>query len=180
MTAFGINIAFIRLLREIGCDHAAKRADSWRRDFAEWSVSNSAANLTGETLLEKLQTPEGVHLHSPAKKDLIIAGDDPTVLMVLREFFYDRGYEVRTASNGFEALAEIQAKVPDILLSDLNMPGMSGVVLIGVVKRRFRAVRLIAMSGAFSAQEMARGIAAHSIYQKGTDSAALLSAVESA
>jgi CheY-like chemotaxis protein len=118
-------------------------------------------------------------LDSPPKKIMLIAEDDPAVLTVLKEFFLDRGYDVRTATNGFEALAEIHECLPDILLSDLNMPGMSGFDLLAVVKRRFPSVRLIAMSGTFAGHGMTNGVAAHWVYQKGTGSAALLSAVES-
>jgi CheY-like chemotaxis protein len=108
---------------------------------------------------------------------LLIAEDDPAVLTSLEEFFLDRGYDVRTATNGFEALAEIHDSVPDILLSDLNMPRMSGYDLLAVVSRRFPNMRLIAMSGA-TGLGMTYGVAAHSMYQKGSGSAALLSAVE--
>jgi len=113
-------------------------------------------------------------------KRLLIADDDPAVLSALEEFFLDRGYAVRTATNGFEALAEIHARIPDILLSDLNMPRMSGFDLLAVVSRRFPGVCLIAMTGAFAGREMPRSVTAQCVYEKGTGSAALLSAIESA
>ena len=47
------------------------------------------------------------------------------------------GYRVRSAEDGFSALREMRHEVPDILLSDLNMPGMSGFELLSVVRRRF-------------------------------------------
>jgi CheY-like chemotaxis protein len=112
-------------------------------------------------------------------KRLLIADDDPAVLSALEEFFLDRGYAVRTATNGFEALAEIHDRIPDILLSDLNMPRMSGFDLLAVVSRRFPNMHLIAMTGTFSGRERMRGLAVHSVYEKGSGSAALLSAIES-
>lgn len=112
-------------------------------------------------------------------KGLLIAEDDPAVLAALEEFFLDRGYAVRTATNAFEALAELQYRVPDILLSDLHMPGMSGSDLLAVVSRRYPNMRLIAMSGMSSGLEAMRGVEAHSVFEKGSGSAALLSAVES-
>jgi CheY-like chemotaxis protein len=40
-------------------------------------------------------------------------------------------------------------KIPEILLSDLNMPGMSGFELLSAVRRRFSAIQVIAMSERF-------------------------------
>jgi CheY-like chemotaxis protein len=58
--------------------------------------------------------------------DVLIAEDD-TVLrdLYLRKFDKDT-YAVRTASNGQEALALIQAKKPDLMLLDINMPVLDG------------------------------------------------------
>ena len=60
------------------------------------------------------------------------------------------GYLVRSAGDGFSALVELQKELPNILVSDLNMPGMNGFELLSVVRRRFPSVQTIAMSGAFS------------------------------
>ena len=53
-------------------------------------------------------------------------------------------------ADGLSALIEIREEVPDILLSDLNMPAMSGFELLSVVRRRFPAIYVIAMSGMFT------------------------------
>jgi CheY-like chemotaxis protein len=119
-------------------------------------------------------------LHSAAKNKLLIVDDDPALLASFAEFLLERGYAVRTASNGFEALAEIHDSLPDILLSDLNMPRMSGFDLLAVVSRRFPNVRLIAMAGTFTELQKTFDATAHCVFHKGTGSAALLSAIESA
>jgi CheY-like chemotaxis protein len=81
---------------------------------------------------------------------------------------------VRTAEDGFSALAEFRKEIPDILLSDLNMPRMSGFELLSVVRRRFPKVQTIAMSGAFSGNEVPSGVAADAFYQKGSSMGSLL------
>lgn len=54
------------------------------------------------------------------------------------------------------------------------MPGMSGFELLPVVRRRFPAIRLIAMSGAFSGKELPSGVPADAFYEKGRDIRSLM------
>jgi CheY-like chemotaxis protein len=86
-----------------------------------------------------------------------------SISMVLAE----TGYIVSPAEDGFSALREIRREMPDILLSDLNMPGMSGFELLPIVRQQFPAIQTIAMSGAFSGDEVPTGIAADAYYAKG-------------
>ena len=89
------------------------------------------------------------------------------------------GYRVRSAENGFSALRELRQEIPGILVSDLNMPGMSGFELLSIVRRRFPAIQTIAMSGSFSGDEVPSGVAADAFYQKGSSIGALLRIMES-
>ena len=84
------------------------------------------------------------------KASLLIVDDEPSIRESLSFVLTEVGYSVRATEDGFSALIEIQKEIPDIILSDLNMPGMSGFELLSVVRRRFPAIPMIAMSGAFS------------------------------
>lgn len=106
--------------------------------------------------------------------DILVVDDNPVLLSLLSETFMERGYTARTASDGFEALAAIRKRVPEILISDLNMRGMSGFELLSVVRRRFPAIAVIAMSDAHSAGTTSPGIAADWFYAKGSSSVAEL------
>jgi DNA-binding NtrC family response regulator len=110
--------------------------------------------------------------------NLLIVEDDLSVRTSLGQVFAALGHGVRTADSGFAALAEIHGEVPDILLSDLNMPGMSGFDLFAVVNSRFPSVRAIAMSGAFCGDSIPCGVIADAFYEKGSSLAALLRAIE--
>jgi CheY-like chemotaxis protein len=88
------------------------------------------------------------------------------------------GHSVRMAEDGFSALKQIGDAVPDILLSDLNMPRMSGFELLSVVRRRFPNVYVIAMTGLNRGGMMPEGIAADGFYQKASGVVALLQVVE--
>jgi CheY-like chemotaxis protein len=99
---------------------------------------------------------------------LLIVDDEPTTRTLLTQIFSGLGHDVNTAEDGFSALEQIRADVPDILLSDLNMPGMSGFELLSVVRRRIPKIYVIATSGAFSGDGVPNGIAADAFYEKST------------
>jgi CheY-like chemotaxis protein len=112
-------------------------------------------------------------LLDPAPSILIVDDEDTirtSLSLVLQEF----GFDVRSAENGFAAPSEIGKPIPEILLSDLNMPGMSGYELLSIVQRRFPAIRLIAMSGAFRGSAVPSGAAADAFYEKGSGVDSLL------
>ncbi len=111
---------------------------------------------------------------------LLIVDDEPAIRASISQVLTEVGYRVRSAEDGFSALREIRNEVPELLLSDLNMPGMSGFELLSVVRRRFPAIRTIAMSGAFCGNEVPSGVAADKFYQKGSSIVALLRILESA
>jgi CheY-like chemotaxis protein len=105
---------------------------------------------------------------------LLIVDDEASIRMSLSHVLTEIGYSVRSAEDGFSALAEIRNEIPDIILSDLSMPGMSGFEFLSVVRRRFPSIWVIAMSGAFSGDEVPSGIAADDFYPKGGGIRALL------
>jgi CheY-like chemotaxis protein len=115
---------------------------------------------------------------SSPRARLLVVDDEAPVCRNLSIIFAALGYAARTATNGFSALEAMRQEVPDILLSDLNMPGMSGFELLSVVRRRFPSMHVIAMSGAFTGKEVPPGIAADAFYEKGTGTTVLLRTVE--
>jgi CheY-like chemotaxis protein len=114
---------------------------------------------------------------SPAAT-LLIVDDEPAIRESLSLVLTEVGYSVRSAEDGFSALREIVNEAPELLLSDLNMPGISGFELLSEVRRRFPAIRTIAMSGSFCGDEVPSGVAADGFFQKGSSVAALLRMME--
>ncbi len=112
--------------------------------------------------------------HQDPPATLLIVDDDPFIRGFLSEVLAEIKFSVRSAPDGFSALAEIRKEIPGILLSDINMPGMSGFELLSVVRRRFPAILVIAMSGSFSGKEVPSGVPADAFYQKGSSLGALL------
>jgi len=105
---------------------------------------------------------------------LLVVDDELLIRTSMFQFLTDIGYAVRTAEDGLAALVAIQEDLPDILLSDLNMPGMSGFDLLSVVRHCFPSIQVIAMSGSFSGDEVPSGVYADSFYQKGCSGRSLL------
>jgi DNA-binding response OmpR family regulator len=66
------------------------------------------------------------------RKILCIEDDRDTASLICEELV-DRGFEVRVAYNGREGLAAILKEPPDLVLSDVGMPGMSGFELLGTL-----------------------------------------------
>jgi DNA-binding NtrC family response regulator len=115
---------------------------------------------------------------SVSQTSLLIVEYDSSVRTSLEQAFAALGYRVRTANSGFAALAKMHEEIPDILLSDLYMPGMSGFDLFAVVNRRFPSIRTVAMSGVFSGNNIPGGVIADAFYAKGDSLAALLQVIE--
>jgi len=78
-----------------------------------------------------------------------------------------QGYEVRCAEDGFEALAALKQSLPDIIISDLRMPNMSGFEFLSVVRRRFPLIPVIVVSGEFTGLVVPDSVLADAFFPKG-------------
>jgi len=57
---------------------------------------------------------------------VLVVDDEQRILLFLKSKLKISGYEVLTASNGLEALEQVQAQEPDLVVLDVVMPGMDG------------------------------------------------------
>ncbi len=69
--------------------------------------------------------------------------DEVDALDLMEELFLKHGYETYTARNGVEALEIIQEREPDIVISDMVMPGMDGIKLLDEVKKKYPDIAVI-------------------------------------
>src|SRR6476661_8448009 len=103
-----------------------------------------------------------------SKLQIMVVDDDASIRESLALLLQSVGYETATAINGFDALLQLKRRLPAIVLSDLNMPQMSGFELLSVVRRRFPQISVIAMSGAYhSGDAVPGGVIADAFYSKG-------------
>ena len=78
----------------------------------------------------------------------LIVDDDEVVRLSLARIMRKAGYLVAFVSTAREAITEICAAVPDIVFTDIFMPGTDGFELMNWLRRRNCPVPLVAMSGA--------------------------------
>ena len=80
-----------------------------------------------------------------AKRILVVEDYEPTRALYSEELT-EAGYEVLTAENGFEALKTFEREDLDLVVTDIRMPGMSGVTLIHCLKAHEKSVPIIVVS----------------------------------
>jgi chemosensory pili system protein ChpA (sensor histidine kinase/response regulator) len=59
-------------------------------------------------------------------KSILLVDDEPMTLRVMRQALEKDGYQITTAFDGKDALEKITASQPDVLITDIQMPRMSG------------------------------------------------------
>jgi CheY-like chemotaxis protein len=110
---------------------------------------------------------------------VLLVDDDGDLRIAFAAVLAQTGFRVRTAWDGVSALLEMETGLPDVIVSDLQMPRMSGFELLSTIRLQFPAIPLIAMSAAFSSGQVPEGVVADAFYQKGMDPAFLVRLVTS-
>ncbi len=85
----------------------------------------------------------------PAPRQILFVDDDPALRVLFSALLTGRGFQIRVAGDGVEAMALLEQAVPDLIISDLRMPRMSGFELCSLVRRRHPRLPLIIISGEF-------------------------------
>jgi CheY-like chemotaxis protein len=102
------------------------------------------------------------------KQRVLVVDDESSIRTILSLLLGSAGYEISTAENGFDALLQLRNLSFALIVSDLNMPQMSGFEFLSVVRRRFPEVLVVAMSGAYSSGDaVPGGVIADAFYAKG-------------
>jgi DNA-binding NtrC family response regulator len=82
----------------------------------------------------------------PVRGRIVVADDERAARESLAEILRDDGYEVFTASSGEEALRLVAEESPDVLLTDLRMPGLDGHELLSRVRRAYPETAVVVMT----------------------------------
>jgi CheY-like chemotaxis protein/DNA-directed RNA polymerase subunit RPC12/RpoP len=99
---------------------------------------------------------------------ILVLDDEESIRKISVEVLSRGGnYQVLTAADGFEGLALMRKALPDVIISDLKMPNMSGFEFLSIVRRRFPQIPVIAITGEFVGQPDPAGLLADAFFHKG-------------
>ena len=78
---------------------------------------------------------------------ILIVDDEPSILQSLSGLLSDEGFDVITASNGYEALKIIDKESPDLVLLDIWIPGIDGIETLKEIKKSNPYVQVVIITG---------------------------------
>jgi DNA-binding response OmpR family regulator len=97
---------------------------------------------------------------------VLVIDDEPLSRELFQSSLSTEGYEVCVAKDGFAALAQMRGALPDVIVTDLKMPNMSGFEFLSIARRRFPQISTIAVSGEFAPIVAPLGVLADAFFAK--------------
>jgi len=94
-------------------------------------------------------------------KKVLIADDEPNIVVSLEFLMRRQGYDVRVATNGEDALSAVAEFAPDLILLDVMMPRMSGYDVCQKVRENpaWQGIRIVMLSAKGRDVEVTKGMA---------------------
>ncbi len=83
----------------------------------------------------------------PQRSNLLLVDDDPAMREILSKILERAEFDVSTAEDGREALKQIRKQIPDVVLMDLEMPGMDGPATLQEIRREWGDLPVILHTG---------------------------------
>jgi two-component system response regulator (stage 0 sporulation protein F) len=80
------------------------------------------------------------------KKKILVVDDEESIHLLYREELEEEGYEVESAMSGEEALKSFDTLQPDLVILDINMPGMDGIEVLRQMKQKKPGIPVILSS----------------------------------
>ena len=81
------------------------------------------------------------------QEKILVIDDEKATLKMFRLFLDVYGFDILTAESGEEGLEVFERERPDIVLTDIKMPGMDGIQVLQEIKRRSPATEVIVITG---------------------------------
>jgi len=100
------------------------------------------------------------------KYRILFVDDEERLRDLAKAILESQGYEVLCARDGFDGLAALKESLPDLIISDLQMPKMDGFEFLSVVRQRFPHLPVIVISGEFTGFDAPHSVLADAFFQK--------------
>src|SRR5581483_4225382 len=100
-------------------------------------AAKRAAHPYEGTLVAKAKVPQ-------FRYRILVVDDEPSIRNCAGDILESEGYEVLTVADGLDGLQALSKSLPDVIISDLNMPRMSGFEFLAIVRKRFPHIATIA------------------------------------
>ncbi len=94
----------------------------------------------------------------PMSTSILVAEDSEDTATLIKFSLERAGYQVTVAPDGLAALAEIEKKIPDLLITDILMPGMNGFELMEELVKRNLKIRTVVLAVQKTDEDIVRGL----------------------
>ena len=111
------------------------------------------------------------------QENVLVVDDHPEIRDLMVKILERRGYRVSTASDGHDALTQFALARPDLVITDLSMPGLNGYQLCRLI-RGISSVPVLIMSAQKGVEEKAYEIGADAFVSKPFDMEALWAEID--
>jgi excisionase family DNA binding protein len=178
--------------RLLGVSHRTVQLWVENGSLQAWKTAGGHRRITMESINKRVGARQEAISMAPAQgapaslqKKVLMVDDDRTLLRLyeLEMDGWDMPLTVMKAYDGFEALIQIGAERPDLLISDLSMPGMDGFRMIRTLRENpaYAGMAIIVISGLEKASMQAMGLPGDiPVFPKPVPFAQLRAAVEQA
>ncbi len=99
-------------------------------------------------------------MESVKSQKILIVDDDPQISGLMTMILESYGYEIAVAASGNEALKKLDQIMPHLVLLDVNMPGLSGLETLEIVRKREEYTSVVLVSGNSDTQDVIKGLEA--------------------
>ncbi len=151
----------MRTLLEDGVDKAAKGLTTLEEVLRVVSSGDASGRVATRPPEVVAPTAESAPVSAAGGKVLVVE-DSPTIMSVIKYFLEIEGFEVFSAENGLLGLEMALKERPDVIVSDVMMPGMGGVDMVKALRADplMKNVRILMLTSESSVEAEAEGLSA--------------------
>jgi PAS domain S-box-containing protein len=162
----GLGLALVKRLAELHAGWAAVESEPGRgSSFYVWIPERppaSAPSAAPADVTARAPAPAAAPAAATPSRRVLVVDDNPQIAQLVQDILEDAGYEVLIANDGSEGLAIAHREALDLILMDLQMPGLNGVEVTRRLKTdpATRAIPIIALTAQAMPEEREQALAA--------------------